>query len=212
MSGSDKEGAAAASLPLKAAFIFACLTTLGSLSLSRLLHIKACLLCGYQRTYVLSIVAVLGLGLYQRGAGVRKVGLFALPMALAALGVALYQNYLEWTGVIECPAGFLGQLKGGGLKFLHVLNADVIERPAWFPGLGSAPNQALVALAILFGLIVADVWQQRHEAPRGSITAAVVLGLGLTWASLIANPAEVRGWEGQPKEVDICRTPYHPPQ
>jgi disulfide bond formation protein DsbB len=175
-----------------AAFIFACLTTAGSLGLSRLLqyldgrHIKACLLCGYQRTYILSVVAVLGLGLFLRAARPRYLSLYALPMALAAVGVSLFQNYMEFTGIVECPKGFLK--------------------------LGSAPNQALVAQAILFGILLVDALRQRAERPRGSFLAAVVFGLGLTLASLIANPAEVPAWDYPDKEPDICRTPYHGPK
>src|SRR5262249_4224484 len=93
-----------------AALIFACLTAVGSLVFSLLVRVegnrlRSCLLCIYQRTYVFAIVALLATGLFLRQ---RRAILFALPLALAAVGVSLFQNGEELLGIVECPKGLLG--------------------------------------------------------------------------------------------------------
>src|SRR5262245_57474276 len=79
----------------------------GSLLLSLGLNLKACPLCFYQRTFVMSLVAMLGLGLAARAARPARLLLLALPLAVAGLGVALFHVRLEWAGKLECPDGLL---------------------------------------------------------------------------------------------------------
>src|SRR5438094_10025143 len=80
----------------------------GSLWLSIGMKLKACPLCFYQRTFVMGVVAVLGVGLL---AGQRHrvvLNLLALPLALGAFGVAAFHVYLEQNGQLECPGRVLG--------------------------------------------------------------------------------------------------------
>jgi disulfide bond formation protein DsbB len=67
----------------------------GSLWLSVGMGLKACPLCFYQRTFVMGVVAVLGIGLLtgQRHRGV--LNLLALPLAVAGFGVAAFHVFLE---------------------------------------------------------------------------------------------------------------------
>src|SRR4051795_11619850 len=70
----------------------------GSLWLSIGMGLKACPLCFYQRTFVMGVVAVMGIGLLtgRRYRGV--LNLLTLPLAVAGVAVAAFHVYLERTG------------------------------------------------------------------------------------------------------------------
>src|SRR4051795_13328130 len=91
-----------ASIWVQTALVLAVAGLAGSLLLSLGMGLKACPLCFYQRTFMMSIVAVLGMGLL---ASVSRLGLLCLPLAVAGLGVALFHVSLETTGKLECPKG-----------------------------------------------------------------------------------------------------------
>ena len=100
--------ARAASVWAWAALAFACAGLAGSLALSWGLALKPCPLCFYQRSFVMGIVAVLAMGLLSGSARPGGLGLLALPLAVAGLGVALFHVRLELAGKLECPEGLLG--------------------------------------------------------------------------------------------------------
>jgi disulfide bond formation protein DsbB len=172
---------------LWAALAFAVLTLAGSLWLSMGLGLKACALCFYQRTFVMAIVVVLGVGTLT-GPRFRPVlSLLAMPLGVAGLGVAIGHVYLEITGKLECPAGLLD--------------------------LGTAPQQSLAALLVLLVLINLDMVRGSGKGalPGLAVGAAVVLGGGLTWASMASAPppppAPTKPYESA---LDICRPPFRP--
>ncbi|MCH8830219.1 MAG: disulfide bond formation protein B, partial [Planctomycetes bacterium] len=82
--------------------------TLGSLWLSYGMGLKACPLCLYQRTFIMGVVAVLLIGLLTPVLRSPLLCLLALPAAVGGLGVALFHEYLELAGKLECPDGILG--------------------------------------------------------------------------------------------------------
>src|SRR5436853_4078529 len=88
--------------------LIALMVLAGSLWLSIGMKLKACPLCFYQRTFVMGVVAVLGIGLLTGGRHRAVLNLLTLPLAVAGLGVAVFHVYLELTGKLECPAGVLG--------------------------------------------------------------------------------------------------------
>src|SRR5258708_36470513 len=97
--------------PVGAVFLpllVALLALAGSLWLSIGMKLKACPLCFYQRTFVMGVVAVLGVGLLTGRRHRAVLNLLALPLVVGALGVALFHVYLELTDKLECPAGVLG--------------------------------------------------------------------------------------------------------
>lgn len=170
-----------------AALVVALATLAGSLFLSLGMGFKACPLCFYQRTFAMSLVAVLGMGLVA-GAGRRgQLSLLALPLAAAGLGVALFHVSLEITGKLECPRGVLG--------------------------LGTAPQQSLIAFLVLFALLLADVLRS-PKAGAGTwaaLVGAVVLGGLLAVASSISNPPmPAPPKEPYGKPPDVCRPPFRP--
>jgi len=158
----------------------------GSLALSLGLGLKACPLCFYQRTFMMSLVAVLGIGLVARSERA-TLGILALPLAVAGLGVALFHVSLEMGDKLECPAGLFG--------------------------LGTAPQQSLVLFALLFILLIADtVLNRRWSVQQGAGTiAGLVLGGLLAVASSISNPPmPPPPKEPYTKTPDICRPPFRP--
>ena len=114
------------------ALLVSVLTVIGSLALSLGLGLRACPLCFYQRTFAMSVAAVLALGLLLRLGQTGRLTLLALPLALGGLGVALFHVSLELNGTLECPEGLLG--------------------------LGTGPQQSALAFAALFAILLADEW------------------------------------------------------
>src|SRR5437879_819950 len=91
-----------------AAFTVAGVGLAGSLFLSLGMELKACPLCFYQRAFVMSVFAVLGMGLFAGTPYAGRLSFLVLPLAVAGLGVALFHVYLETAGKLECPEGLLG--------------------------------------------------------------------------------------------------------
>jgi disulfide bond formation protein DsbB len=160
----------------------------GSLALSWGLGHKPCPLCFYQRTFMMSLVAVLGVGLVVGAGGPGRLALLALPLAVAGLGVGLFHVTLEVTNKLECPAGALG--------------------------LGTAPQQSLATFLVLSALLTVGGTRGASVAPGASagLAAAVLLGGLLAAASCTSNPP----MPAAPKEAypsaapDICRPPFRP--
>jgi disulfide bond formation protein DsbB len=163
-----------------AALLVALAALVGSLLLSVALGLKACPLCFYQRTFIMGVVGVLGVGLGVRGMRPGLLSFLALPAALGGLGVALWHNYLELVGRLECPLG-------------------VLE-------LGTAPQQSLAAFALLVVLLMADVLRNIRGLGVAAIVAPILLGAVFTVA--VSNPQVSPGCKpdySQP--LDGCRPP-----
>jgi disulfide bond formation protein DsbB len=172
--------AGARSLWCWAALLLAVAGLAGSLSLSLVLHLKPCPLCYYQRTFMMALVAVLLTGLI---AGVGRLALLALPLAVAGHGVALFHVYLEATGKLECPAGILG--------------------------IGSAPQQSLALFAVIVLLLAIDVLR----GPRAGLAliGTAFLGAALAFAASTTNPPPPTPTGPYQDQVpDICRPPFRP--
>ena len=108
----------------------------GSLWLSVGMGLKACPLSFYQRTFVMGVVAVLGIGLLtgERHRAVLK--LLAFPLVVAGFGVAAFHVFLELTVKLECPSGVMG--------------------------IGTAPQQSLTVLALLLTVVLVGVLWSRY--------------------------------------------------
>jgi hypothetical protein len=136
---------------------------------------------------MMSLVAVLGMGLLAGAARPGRLPLLALPLAIGGLGVALFHVSLEVRGKLECPQGVLG--------------------------LGSAPQQSLTLFVVLTALLAVDLLHrsQQRPVPWLAATVSVVLGALLAVASCIANPPGQRpDPESYRKPPDICRPPEQP--
>jgi disulfide bond formation protein DsbB len=169
-------------------FAIASVALAGSLWLSIGMKLKACPFCFYQRTFVMGVVAVLGIGLLTGPRHRAVLNLLALPLVAAAFGVAVFHVGLELTGNLECPAGILG--------------------------LGTAPQQSLAVLTVLLVAVVVCVIRSRqagesHPAVAG---AAVVLGLLLAWGAVASSPPPPPApTHAYTTPLDICRPPFHAP-
>ncbi|MBI2806279.1 MAG: disulfide bond formation protein B [Planctomycetes bacterium] len=166
------------------AFLCAAATLAGSLGLSYGLGLKACPLCFYQRTFIMSLVAVLGIGLLTPAGRGARLAWLALPLAVAGLGVASFHVFLELSGKLECPAGVIGA--------------------------GTAPQQSMAMFLLLTSLLVAGL--VREPSCFLSIGSSLLIGLLLALASSTSNPPMPsppdRPYPGPP---EICRPPYRTP-
>jgi disulfide bond formation protein DsbB len=172
------------------ALLFAAVAVAGTLYLSLGLGLQACPLCFYQRTFAMAVLGVLLVGLL---AGVRRgplLSVLALPLATGGLAVAGFHVYLEATGKLECPKGI----------------AD----------LGSAPQQSLAALGLLFAALMLDVLSgccQPAPADEGSpgpvsIIAALALGGLFAYGCIKSTPPAPKPDYSKP--LLGCRPPEPP--
>jgi disulfide bond formation protein DsbB len=167
-----------------AALVMALAGLVGSLALSLALGLKACPLCFYQRTFMMSVAAVLATGLVAGIASPGRLCVLALPLAIAGLGVAGFHVWLEVSGKLECPPGLRG--------------------------VGTAPQQSLAAFAVLSVLLIAGVWRgsSDNQLPWAGLIGVIAVGVLLTVASVIANPPIPKApSQSYDKPPDACREP-----
>jgi disulfide bond formation protein DsbB len=82
---------------LYAAWTVALASTIGSLFFSEVMQLPPCVLCWYQRIAMYPLVLIIGTGILKNDA--RGMKYYALPLALAGLGIAFYHNLLYY-GII----------------------------------------------------------------------------------------------------------------
>lgn len=154
----------------------------GSLWLSVGMNLKACPLCLYQRTFLMSATAVLLLGLTSEMRRSAILPLVALPSVLAGLGVAGFHEYLEQTGKLECPGGVLG----------------------W----GTAPQQSLIMLLVLSAVLLLPLLFGRAVKPWRTLGAAVLGAAMAVGAIASAPPMPPAPTTPYAQAPDVCRPPY----
>ena len=160
--------------------VLAAAGTLGSLYLSLGLGLTACPLCYYQRTFVMSVFAVLAVGLLVDRSRAEVLSLVCLPLAVAGLGVAAFHEYLVLSGKLECPKAILG--------------------------IGTAPEQSL-ALFVLLTAAVALAALRHAAAIAGSVALGLALAWGCVAGAPPLPKAPDKAYE-QP--LNTCRPPYQP--
>jgi len=170
-----------------AALIVAMVASAGSVWLSLGLGLKACPLCFYQRSFVFGAAAVLVMG-FLAGARPGLPSVLALPLGVAGVGVALFHNYLELAGKLECPQGLAG--------------------------LGTAPQQSLIATGLVLALLIggARAGGRAASGRTRNIAAALLIGalaaaLGITSAPPLP-PVPAKAYE---TPFDMCRPPFRIP-
>jgi hypothetical protein len=172
------------------ALVVSVVTVAGSLYLSLGLGLVACPLCFYQRSFAIAACAVLAVGLLTGMGKAVPLSLLALPVVVAGLGVSGFHVYLEAAGKLECPKG--------------------IE------GVGSAPQQALAALALLVLILLLD-GLSRLRAVRFdgfALVLGLVLGGAAAYGCVVSAPAlkpRDRPYDSEKEPFNICRPPFVPP-
>ena len=129
----------------------ALVATLGSLYFSQIMGLTPCVLCWYQRIAMYPLVIVLGVGILLRETRIR---LYALPLSLIGLGIAIYHNLLYYNvlpeSIAPCTTG-----------------VSCTTRQIEWLGFITIPLLALVAFAVIsVCLILAD--------PAGEADAALL--------------------------------------
>lgn len=161
----------------------------GSLALTWGMGLKACPLCLYQRAFAMGAAAVLLMGLVARSGDARLLGLLALPLAAAGLKVAAFHVYLEAIGKLECPAGIAG--------------------------IGSAPQQAFMAFALLLVSLIPALASKSSTAccRATAIVVGLVLGGFMGYACVKSAPPAPQPPKpyDKPLDEDGCRPPYVEP-
>ena len=169
--------------------LIALIGTLGSLFLSLGLGLKACPLCFYQRSFVMATLFIAAFG---RWAEPRRPGLvcwLVMPLTWAGLGVAAFHERLVMNGVLECPAAFFG--------------------------LGTAPAQSLVLFGLLTTSATIGAWLGRHELSANGgfkLLSAIVAGGAMAWACVASAPplppTPKQPYDPVKQPLDMCRPPF----
>jgi disulfide bond formation protein DsbB len=140
-------------------------TLVGSLYLSMAMGLSACPLCFYQRTFIMAVAGVLGVGLALcLPVAPGTLSLLALPLALSGLGVAAVHTSLVWSGVLACPGGVLG--------------------------LGSAPEQSLSAYVVVTALLLPGAARRglTRLAAASRLAGLAALAGALVVFSVLSSP------------------------
>lgn len=157
----------------------------GSLWLSIGMGLKACPLCFYQRTFVLSVVGILMTSFAAGSRAWSLAAVLSLPAAVGGLGVAAFHVSLEMRGALECPTGVLG--------------------------FGTAPQQSLAMFVVLTVLLLAgSLGGTRVGELRGlGWVTALILGCAFT-AGSIASAPPLPPPPDKPYDdpLTICRPPF----
>jgi len=165
-------------------FLLSVVVLAGSLWLSLGMGLKACPLCYYQRTFVMGVVGVLGIGLLTGTHRSLNLSLLALPAAAGGFCVAGYHVYLELAGKLECPAGILG--------------------------VGTGPQQSLAGFTLL--MLVLGMATLRSPTNGRPVWAGAVGGLVLgglfAWGAVVSvAPMPQPKDEDYKHAPDVCRKP-----
>lgn len=96
-----QESEGSSEMLLYAAWIVSLTATVGSLFFSEVMQLPPCVLCWYQRIAMYPLVIVLGAGIIMRD---RRAKFYALPLAIAGLGIAVYHNLLYYNIIPESIA------------------------------------------------------------------------------------------------------------
>jgi disulfide bond formation protein DsbB len=149
--------------------------------------LTACALCFYQRTFVFAALSVLLIGLFTRARRTGAIGVMALPLAVGGVAVAGFHVYLEYTKVLECPKGLLE--------------------------IGTAPQQALAALAVLTLLLVIDSLRNMSGGSFGAFAflLALILGGAMAYGCIESAPKlkpRDKPYDAETEPFNTCRPPY----
>jgi disulfide bond formation protein DsbB len=168
------------------ALLFSAAAVAGSLYLSLGLGLVACPLCFYQRTFAFALVGLLTTGVLLPESRHGRLCVLALPLAVGGLGVAGFHTLLATTGKLECPLGI----------------AD----------LGPAPVQSLTVFVLITLAVVVGAVGEMKRDPRTilAVVAALALGAGAVYGSVVANPVPPEPKEPYPADQKVltCRVPY----
>jgi disulfide bond formation protein DsbB len=88
-------------LPLFVAWLVGLVATLGSLFFSEVMGLPPCVLCWYQRVCMYPLAVIFTVALLTRD---RHASLYAWPLVLAGLAVAVYHNLLYYQVLAESIA------------------------------------------------------------------------------------------------------------
>jgi disulfide bond formation protein DsbB len=83
------------------AWAVAFVAMIGSLYFQYVMQLPPCVLCWYQRIFMYPLVLVLLVGILRKDA---KVHLYALPLSIIGMGIAIYHNLLYYNIIPESLA------------------------------------------------------------------------------------------------------------
>ncbi|MCC7356735.1 MAG: disulfide bond formation protein B [Candidatus Doudnabacteria bacterium] len=132
---------------LYAAWGVAALAVIGSLYFSEFLDLPPCVLCWYQRAMMYPMAIILLIGMIRKDL---KVWVYALPLSIIGLLVAIYHNLLYFKILPESAAPCVAGISCT-TQFLQ------------FFGFIDIPLMSLIAFVVITALLSAYAWIQKHD-------------------------------------------------
>lgn len=129
------------------AWLFALISTLGSLFFSEVMHFPPCILCWYQRICMYPLVILLLLGLFPFD---KKVIRYTLPLSLVGTAVAVYHNLLYYKILPESAA-----------PCIQGISCTTVQIQ-WF-GFITIPFMSLVGFTLISLFLLLALRMGRHE-------------------------------------------------
>jgi Disulfide bond formation protein DsbB len=167
------------------ALFFAVVGVLGSLHLSLAEpQLKACPLCFYQRAFIMSVAAILALGMFLPSVPTAAQTVLALAPALAGAAIAVWHVWLEYAGVLECPLG----------------RSDIL----------TAPQESVLIYILVVAMLVGDLFHQKKYVMQGVGAVLVGVVFSITCIKGVPETPERTTPYGENEKLDGCRKVYHP--
>jgi disulfide bond formation protein DsbB len=125
---------------------FSLIAMLGSLYYSEVMSLPPCVLCWYLRICLYPLVAILGVGIWQKN---KKVYLYAFPLTAVGLVISVYHNLLYYNVLSESLAPCLA-------------GVSCTTRMFNLFGFLPIPTQGLIAV-VLINLFLIIYWKLNHN-------------------------------------------------
>jgi disulfide bond formation protein DsbB len=176
------------------ALFIAVVGVLGSLHLSlntdpvatdgeKIIYIKACPLCYYQRAFIMAVVGILALGMFISEIPAGAQAVLSLAPASAGGAVAAFHSYLVWSEKLECPGGITGM---------------------------AAPYESFIDYALLIAVLLADLFHRRQFIIQG--LGAMLIGyvfFATGTREFEERNVPTPPTKAYPREQpEVCRVPY----
>jgi len=132
------------------AWFIALASAVGSLFFSEVMLLPPCVLCWYQRNAMCPLIFVIGTGIFL---GDRRMKIYALPLCLAGLAVAVYHNLLYY-GII--PESVAPCTEGVPCNAVQIELLGFITIPL----MGLAAFASIAACLLLYNPKEDQVWEK----------------------------------------------------
>ncbi len=130
-----------------AAWTIALVATVGSWSLSEIMHLPPCSLCWIQRIFMYPLALIMPIGILRRDP---DLPYYVLPLSVGGMIVAFYHTLLQWGLISEAAAPCVGGV-----------SCTEVQLAVW--GFATIPFGSFLSFVAVTGLVGWAFWRQRRQ-------------------------------------------------